>query len=82
MLLVDRAAVQQLVESSDPDAALVYKHGSCLVVSGGSADNPDAGLLVTRRRDITATLSGDAVTDEQLDAVAHRLDNTVRDLGA
>lgn len=82
MLLVDREIVRQLVASPDPDAALVFRRGSCEIMPAGTADNPDAGLLIARRRDIAAALAKGDVTDEQLDALAHRLDNTVRDLGS
>lgn len=82
MQLIDQEIVRKLAESQDPDAALVFTNGECAVVSLGEAADPDAGVLIARRREIEAELSGIAVSRERLDTVAHCLDNRARDLGA
>jgi hypothetical protein len=80
MRLVDREIVQELIQSSDPDATLVFTHGNCVVVRGAQAADP-GGLVITRRRDIAAYVADEGMTDERLDFLACCLDNAVRDLG-
>lgn len=82
MLLVDRDVVRELAASPDPDAALVFTHGGCVVVHVGADAVPDEGVLIVRRHEIEHEVAGGAVPDERLDAVAHRLDNMARDIGA
>lgn len=82
MQLVDREIVRELAESPDPEAALVFTNGDCVVVSLGKAAVPAAGVLIARRHEIEAELSGSPASPERLDAVAHRLDNRARDMGA
>ncbi|TDC84032.1 hypothetical protein [Actinomadura sp. 7K507] len=81
MKLVDREIVRELAKSPDPEAALVFANGECVIVSVGSAV-PDAGVLIARRHEIEAELFGGAVSEDRLNAIAHRLDNRARDLGA
>lgn len=82
MLLIDRDVVRQFVESRDPDVALVFTRGTCVVMPGQAADRSGAGLLIARRRDLARSLPSAAVTEEQLDVLTQCLDNAVRDLGA
>ena len=82
MLLIDRECVRRLLDSPDPDAALVFVRGACVVLPEGEIDDAHRGLVVTRRRDLTSLLGEDELTDERLDDLATRLDNVVRDLGA
>lgn len=81
MRLVDRDVVRQFVDSADPDAALVFTRGSCVVLPAVAAVREGAGLLVVRRRDFAAYLPAGAVTEERLDVLTGCLDNAVRDLG-
>ncbi|MFF0306977.1 hypothetical protein ACFYSC_06095 [Streptosporangium sp. NPDC004379] len=81
MALVDRECVRQLLEAEDPDTALVFVRGECLVLVSGQIDDDHRPLVVARRRDLPESLSGDTVTGEQLDALANCLDNAARDLG-
>lgn len=80
MQLVDRETVRELAESQDPEAALVCTNGECVVVSLGAAA-PATGVLIARRHEIEAELSGSAVSQERLDALAHRLDRRAKDMG-
>jgi hypothetical protein len=73
--LVGKEVVTELMASDDPDAALVYRRGSCVVSSAGEAD----GVVIARRRDIAAE-SGQ-LSDEELEKLAVTLDNVARDLG-
>ena len=77
MALVDKEIVSELVASSDPDAALVFSRGSCVVRSGGEAGSP-GGVLIARRRDIPA--QGGPMTEEQLERLTLTLDNMARDM--
>lgn len=69
------------MESQDPEAALVFAGGECVVASVADAA-PYAGVLIVRRHEIEPELAGGAVSDETLDTVARCLDNRARDLGA
>jgi hypothetical protein len=81
MFLVDRDCVRRLLESPDPDAVLVYARGECVVVPEAQVDRARRGLVVASRKDLLGLLPGEAVTDEQLELLAARLDNVARDLG-
>ncbi|MFO7252096.1 MAG: hypothetical protein DIU60_015225 [Actinomycetes bacterium] len=82
MLLIDRECVRRLLDAPDPDAALVFVRGDCVVLPEGEIDEGHRGLVVIRRRDLRPFLGEGELTDERLDEVANRLDNVVRDLGA
>lgn len=82
MLLIDRECVRRFLSSPNPDAALVFVRGDCVVLGEGEIDDAHRGLVVARRRDLDPLLGDGDVTDERLDEVAVRLDNVVRDLGA
>jgi hypothetical protein len=82
MLLIDRECVRRLLESPDPDTALVFVRGDCVLLSEDEIDDAHRGLVVARRRDLDTLLGGGGLTDQRLDEVATRLDNVVRDLGA
>jgi hypothetical protein len=81
MLLVDRECVRRLLESSDPDATLVFVRGECMVVPAGEIDEAHQGMIVGRKRDLMRLAPDGDLSDERLDLLAHRLDNVVRDLG-
>ena len=78
MALVGKKVVTELVASSDPDAALVYRRGSCVVGSADEAGDP-GGVIIARRRDIPA--QDGQMTDDELEKLAVTLDNIARDLG-
>ena len=78
MALVGKEVVTELAASSDPDAALVYRRGSCVVGSAGEAGSL-GGVIITRRCDIPA--QGGQMTDDELEKLAVILDNMARDLG-
>jgi hypothetical protein len=83
MRLVDLDIVRELVQSHDPNAALVFAGGDCVIVSLEETTEPDAGVLIVRRREIIAAdVSGGTLREEKLRALAHCLDNRARDLGA
>ncbi|WP_084960295.1 hypothetical protein [Thermoactinospora rubra] len=82
MRLVDTECVRKLLESTDPDATLVFVCGECVVLPGGQVDERHQALVVARREDLVSLLSDRTLTDRDLEELAHRLDNTVRDLGA
>jgi hypothetical protein len=83
MRLVDLDIVRELVQSHDPDAALVFTGGDCVIVSLEETAEPHAGVLIVRRREvITADVSGGTLREEKLRALAQCLDNRARDLGA
>lgn len=82
MLLIDRECVRRLLRSPDPDTALVFVRGECVVLAEGEIDDAHRGLVVVRRRDLESLLGGGELTDRRLDELANRLDNVVRDLGA
>jgi hypothetical protein len=78
MALVGKEIATELMASSDPDVALVYACGSCVVRSVGEAGNP-GGVIIARRRDIP--VQGGPMTDDELEKLAVILDNMARDLG-
>lgn len=82
MLLIDRECVRRLLEAPDPDAVLMFVEGECLVVPAARVDQAHRSLVVARRREVADLLPGEEFTDDDLDKVADRLDNVVRDLGA
>ncbi|GLW99267.1 hypothetical protein [Microtetraspora sp. NBRC 16547] len=82
MAFIDRECVRRLIEAPDPDTALVFVRGECLVLPDAEIDEVHRRLIIARRRDLTAHLHGDTITDQQLDLLAERLDNVVHDLGA
>jgi hypothetical protein len=83
MDLIDRECVRRLLESSDPEATLVFVRGDCQVLPGAEVGTERQGLVIARRKDLEhLTGAGVPVTDQQLDLEAGRLDNVVRDLGA
>lgn len=82
MALVDRDCVRRLLAAPDPDTALVYVRGECVVLPDDQIDADHRGLVITRRQDLMRFLPGGTVTERQVEVLADRLDNTVRDLGA
>ncbi|GGS57181.1 hypothetical protein GCM10010156_14860 [Planobispora rosea] len=83
MPLVNRDCVRKLLESSDPGATLVFVRGDCVVLPEQEIDDAHRGLVVMSRKDLTRLLpGGGTITEQQLDTLADRLDNIVRDLGA
>ncbi|GAA3694670.1 hypothetical protein GCM10022224_070340 [Nonomuraea antimicrobica] len=82
MSLIDRECVRQLLNSRAPDATLVFVRGDCVVLPASEVDEAHKGLVIARRDELLAQLPDAAPTDQTLDALAHRLDNIVRDLGA
>ncbi|NUR83550.1 MAG: hypothetical protein HOY71_05620 [Nonomuraea sp.] len=82
MLLIDRECVRRLLDAPDPDAVLVFMGGECLVVPATRVDAAHSELVIVHRRDIAELMPGTSFSDDELDRVAHRLDNIVRDLGA
>ncbi|WP_326825935.1 hypothetical protein OHA77_24165 [Streptosporangium sp. NBC_01639] len=81
MALIDRACVRRLLESPDPDAALVFVRGECLILRGEEIDDDHRPLVVARRQELVDFVTGGPVTDQQLDLLVDRLDNVARDLG-
>ncbi|GAA3131402.1 hypothetical protein GCM10010466_22470 [Planomonospora alba] len=82
MALIERECVRRLLESSDPDTALVFVRGDCMVLSDAQIDPEHRRLVVTRRRDLDRHLGGGGtITEEQVDLLLERLENAVRDLG-
>lgn len=82
MALIDRECVRRLLEAHDPDTALVFVRGECVVLPPERIDADHQGLVIARRRDLLRYFTGDTITDQQVEVLADRLDNTVRDLGA
>ncbi|MGI5285697.1 hypothetical protein ACQEVF_20495 [Nonomuraea polychroma] len=80
--LIDRECVRRLLESEDTDPTLVYVRGDCLVMPAAEVDEAHKGLVIARRDELVTHLPEGELNDHLLDAVAHRLDNVVRDLGA
>ncbi|GAA4580153.1 hypothetical protein GCM10023194_07720 [Planotetraspora phitsanulokensis] len=93
MSIVDQECVRRLIESADPNVALVFVRGECVIRSldeiereieeaaaGGA--KPRRTLVIVRREDIPGVLSGQPVTEERLASLTHCLDNIARDLGA
>ncbi|MET9340688.1 MULTISPECIES: hypothetical protein [unclassified Nonomuraea] len=82
MPLIDTECVRKLLESGDPDATLVYVRGDCVVMPGDQIDEAHRGLVIARRADLREFVAGEHATEQQLETLAHRLDNVVRDLGS
>ncbi|SDJ36354.1 hypothetical protein [Nonomuraea jiangxiensis] len=82
MSLIDRECVRELLQSSHPDATLVFVRGDCVVVPAAEVDAAHKGLVIASRDEIAPYVPAGPMTDATLDALAHRLDNIVRDLGA
>ncbi|MBW8487397.1 hypothetical protein [Actinomadura parmotrematis] len=70
--------VERLLDSADPDAALVVVGGAAKVVSGAG---DDAGYVVTDRADLVESLAGRERTPEVLEVLARELDTAVGELG-
>ncbi|MFJ2028567.1 hypothetical protein [Streptosporangium sp. NPDC087985] len=81
MALIERECIRQLLESPDPDAALVFVRGDCVVLRGEEIDEDHRALVVVRRGDLLGFVTGDTITEQQLDLLADRLDNVARDMG-
>ncbi|WP_433246081.1 hypothetical protein ACQPYK_44600 [Streptosporangium sp. CA-135522] len=81
MALIDRECVLRLLESPDPDAALVFVRGDCVVLNDEEIDDDHRALIIARRRDLAGFVTDDVVTDRQLDVLTDRLDNIARDIG-
>ena len=56
MALVDKEIVSELVASGDPDAALVFSRGSCVVRSGEEAGS-SGGVVIARRDAVDVELA-------------------------
>ncbi|MFC4118868.1 hypothetical protein [Nonomuraea zeae] len=82
MPLIDRDCVRELLTSDHADATLVFVRGDCVVLPAADVDDAHKGLVIARRDDVKQQLPPGPMTDEALDALATRLDNIVRDLGA
>ncbi|GAA2667295.1 MULTISPECIES: hypothetical protein [Nonomuraea] len=82
MPLIDSECVRKLLESGDPDATLVFVRGDCVVMPGGEVDDAHRGLVIARRSDLREFVPGEHATEQELQTLADRLDNVVRDLGA
>ncbi|WP_055480244.1 hypothetical protein [Sphaerimonospora mesophila] len=81
MPLVDRECARRLLESDDPDVALVFVRGECLVLPVDEIDDEHRGLVIIRRSDLPDDLVGAPISDDRVEALACRLDNAARDLG-
>lgn len=81
MTLVDLECARRLLESDDPDVALMFVRGECVVLPVNEIDDAHRMLTITRRRDLPPDLVAAPLTDERVAALACRLDNVARDLG-
>jgi hypothetical protein len=79
MELIDPDCVRRLLESADPDVALVIIDGDCVVLPIDEIDEKHEGLVLVRRADLPEAETDEPVTEEQVEAVARRL-AAVRDL--
>ncbi|GIH65842.1 MULTISPECIES: hypothetical protein [Microbispora] len=82
MALLDPDCVRRLLESADPDVALVFVRGECLVLPLDEIDERHRRLVVVRRADLPEAQGDEPVTEERVEALTRCLENTVRDLGA
>ncbi|MCT9935231.1 hypothetical protein N5079_34020 [Planotetraspora sp. A-T 1434] len=82
MSLVDPECVRRLLESADPDVALVYVRGECVVLPVDQIDDRHQAMVIMRRADVREIRAGGPVTEEQVQSLARCLDNVARDLGA
>ncbi|TDC01509.1 hypothetical protein E1267_31720 [Nonomuraea longispora] len=83
MSMIDPECVRQLLDSRHQDATLVFVRGDCVVLPAAEVDDAHRGLVIASREEVAAQLPDEGPPDEQaLEAVATRLDNIVRDLGA
>jgi hypothetical protein len=81
MLLVDRECVRRLLESANPDVALVFVRGNCEVMPIDQIEERRRTMVIVRRGDIREVRAGGPVTEEQIESLARCLDNVARDLG-
>ncbi|TQS23418.1 hypothetical protein [Microbispora sp. KK1-11] len=82
MALLDPDCVRRLLESADPDVALVFVRGECLVLPLDEIDERHQKLVVVRRADLPEAHGDEPVTEERVEALTRCLENSVRDLGA
>ncbi|MEV4456927.1 hypothetical protein [Microbispora sp. NPDC049633] len=82
MALLDPDCVRRLLESADPDVALVFVRGECLVLPIDEIDERHRKLVVARRADLPEAHSDEPVTEERVETLTRCLENAVRDLGA
>lgn len=81
MPLVDRECTRRLLESDDPDVALVFVRGECVVLPVNEIDEAHRMLTITQRRDLPADFVAAPLTDDRVEALACCLDNVARDFG-
>lgn len=82
MTLIDPDCVRRLLESADPDVALVFVRGECVVLPLDEIDERHRSLVVVRRADLPEAESDEPVTEERVEVLARCLENAARDLGA
>ncbi|MEZ0074213.1 hypothetical protein [Planotetraspora sp. GP83] len=78
MEFVQRDDVRRLLGSADPDAALTLVGGKIVIAPEAEAE----GLVIVSRRDLEQRLTGEDLSDHDLDELADALDTVARDLGA
>ncbi|GII56923.1 hypothetical protein Pth03_53120 [Planotetraspora thailandica] len=81
MVLVDRECVRRLLESADPNVALVFKRGSCVILPIDQIEDRCRTMVIVRRADIPDIRAGRPVTEERIESLAWCFDNMARDLG-
>lgn len=77
--LVEPDCVRRLLESPDPDTAVVFVRGECVVLGESDIDERHRRLVIVRRRDLPEVRSGAPITDELVESVMWRIDHLARD---
>ncbi|GAA5066080.1 hypothetical protein HNP84_001210 [Thermocatellispora tengchongensis] len=80
--LIDRECVRELLRSDRDDATLVFVRGECVVLPAAEIDEAHRGMVIASRADLMSLIPGGDLSDQDIDTLAARLDNVVRDLGA
>ncbi|WP_327048603.1 hypothetical protein OG320_12380 [Microbispora sp. NBC_01189] len=81
MALLDPDCVRRLLESADPDVALVFVRGECLVLPLDQIDERHRPLVIARRADLPEAAGDLPVTEERVETLTRCLENVARDLG-
>jgi hypothetical protein len=82
-MLIGPADVRRLMETDDPDAALVIYQGRAEVVSADdlTADRYPGALSVTTQRTVLDILGRHVTSEQDIEQLAANLDVTASELG-
>ncbi|PRX99827.1 hypothetical protein [Allonocardiopsis opalescens] len=82
MAIIQSRHVRELLAAPDPGAALVVRRGAAAVVGGDSAaESAEGALVVATQADLRAQGAAPESSDDQIAALAARLDTALAGFG-